>query len=274
MAALLADVTVNGRVIPAAAIAAEAQLHPAPKGKPGAAWMAAARALALRELLLQEARARGLAPAPARLAPGRVETAEEALVRQLLELAVTPAPVSEAELRAVYAATPDRFRAPPLWQAAHILIAAAAGDATARKRARALAGAVIAELAAEPGRFAALAAAHSACASGCSGGVLGQIGPGDLLPEVEAALRRLPAGAIASEPVESRFGFHVIRLDARVEGAVLPFAAVEPRLRAAAETVAWVHAARAFTEALVAAARVTGVTLAAARAPAPAHAPR
>ncbi len=260
----LSDITVNGRVIPAATIATEAQNHPAPKGKPGAAWMAAARALALREILLQKARAIGLKPQPREVAPGQLETGDEALIRQLLEACVTPAPPDEAALRAHYDAAPDRFRAPPLWEAAHILIPAAPEDATARKGARMLAQQIIAELQRDPARFRALAETHSACDSKTSGGFLGQIGPGDTVEAFEAALRRLPEGAITPEPVESRFGFHVIRLDARAEGAVLPFEAVAPRLRAAAEMAAWVHAARAFTDRLVAEARVTGITLRAA----------
>lgn len=259
--ALLNDITVNGRVIPAATIAAEAQNHPAPRGKPGAAWMAAARALALREILLQRARALGLAAAPQELAPGQWETGDEALIRQLLEASVTPEPVNEAALQALYHASPDRFRAPPLWEAAHILIPAAPQDARARKGARALAAQIIAQLQAEPGRFAALAAEHSACDSRKSGGLLGQIGPGDTVTEFESVLRHLPEGAIAPEPVESRFGFHVIRLDARAEGAVLPYATVAPRLRAAAEKAAWVRAARAFTDRLAAQADVTGIAL-------------
>ncbi|MBW7057613.1 peptidylprolyl isomerase [Paracoccus bogoriensis] len=260
--ALLSDITVNGRVIPAATIALEAQNHPAPRGKPGAAWMAAARALALREILVQKARALGLVPAPQEVAPGQMETDDEALIRQVLEASVAPEPVDEASLRAFYDADPGRFRAPPLWEAAHILIPAAPGDGTARQAARALAERLIAELAACPERFAALAAEHSACDSRRAGGSLGQIGPGDTVPEFEAVLRSLPVGAIAPEPVESRFGFHVLRLDARAEGAVLPFAAVAPRLRAAAEKAAWVRAARAFADRLAAEASVTGIRLA------------
>ncbi|NBR54215.1 MAG: peptidase, partial [Rhodobacteraceae bacterium] len=38
---LFPEVRVNGVTIPSAAIAAEAQNHPAPKGKPGLAWKAA-----------------------------------------------------------------------------------------------------------------------------------------------------------------------------------------------------------------------------------------
>lgn len=262
--ALLSDITVNGRVIPAAAIATEAQNHPAPKGKPGHAWQAAARALALREILLQKAHALGLQPQPREVAPGQLETDDEALIRQLLDASVTPAPVAVDELRAVYDAAPDRFRAPPLWEAAHILIPAAPGDAGTRKGAKALAEQLIAELQANPARFGALAAEHSACESRNSGGFLGQIGPGDTVAAFEAALRRLPEGAITEEPVESPFGFHVIRLDARAEGAILPYAAVAPRLRAAAEKAAWVRAARAFTDRLAAEATVTGIALTAA----------
>lgn len=264
MATLTPDITVNGQVIPAATIAAEAQNHPAPKGKPGAAWMAAARALALREILLQKARAIGLNPTPQEVTPGQLETEDEALIRQLLEASVTPDPVDDTTLRALYDASPDRFRAPPLWEAAHILIPAAPGDAPARKGGRMLADQIIAELQAHPNRFAALAAEHSACDSRMAGGILGQIGPGDTVAEFEVALRDLPEGGITPEPVESRFGFHVIRLDARAEGAVLPFSAVAPRLRAAAEKAAWVRAARAFTDQLAAEARVTGIALTAA----------
>ena len=59
-APLLPPIFVNGVEIPAAAIAAEAQNHPAPPGKPGLAWRAAAQALALREACLQAARAEGV----------------------------------------------------------------------------------------------------------------------------------------------------------------------------------------------------------------------
>lgn len=264
MATLTPDITVNGRVIPAAAIAAEAQNHPAPRGKPGHAWQAAARALAMRELLLQKARAIGLHPDPREIAPGQVETDDEALIRQLLETTLTPAPVDPAALRATYDAAPERFRAPPLWEAAHILIPADPANPAARTGALAIARQIIAQLQAQPARFAALAAEHSACSSRDSGGFLGQLGPGDTVAEFESALRDLPEGGITAEPVQTRFGLHVIRLDARAEGAILPFEVVEPRLRAAAEKAAWVRAARALGVSLASRATVTGISLGAA----------
>ncbi|KPQ07919.1 MAG: peptidyl-prolyl cis-trans isomerase C [Rhodobacteraceae bacterium HLUCCA12] len=259
MEPLLPDVTVNGTRISAERIAAEAQNHPAPKGKPGQAWKSAARALAMRELLLQAARERGLMPEPVEIAPGQVETPDEALVRQLLDAAVTPRPVEEGKLRAHYDADPGRYRAPCLYEAAHILIPV---DPAAPDQAFETAQALCAELARDPARFAALARQHSACSSRENGGLLGQVASGDTVPEFEAALSAMRVGAVTEDPVRTRYGFHVIRLDARAEGAVLPFEAVLPRLREAAEKAAWLQAARDFGVALAAEASVTGVRLA------------
>ncbi|MCB1445571.1 MAG: peptidyl-prolyl cis-trans isomerase [Rhizobiaceae bacterium] len=252
-------VTVNGVAIAPEAIAAEAQNHPAPKARPGQAWQAAARALALREMLLQEARARRIAPAPVELAEGQWETEEEALVRQLLEGAVSPAAIDEAELRAIYDGAPDRFRGPALFEAAHILFPAAPGDAEARAAARTRAETVLAELHGNPRRFAALATEHSACSSRANGGMLGQIASGDTVPEFEAALCSMGEGSISDAPVASRYGFHLIRLDARVLGEILPFAAVLPHLRQAREKADWFRASRAYVEELATRYAVTGV---------------
>lgn len=258
---LLSDAVVNGEVIPAAAIAAEAQNHPAPAGKPGLAYRAAARALAVRALLLQEARALGLAPQPQDLAPGKRETEEEALIRAVIEARIEPEPVTEAAARAVYDAQPERFRNPRLYEAAHMLFPAAEGDLPARAEARAAAAQTLAELARDPRRFDRLARDRSACPSRETGGRLGQLAEGETVPEFEAVLNTLPEGAIAPEPVATRFGFHVIRLDARAESTPLPFAAVRPAIVAQLEKLAWTRAAQALVAALAAAATLDGVDL-------------
>jgi peptidyl-prolyl cis-trans isomerase C len=254
-------VTVNGVVIAPELIANEAQNHPAPKGKPGWAWKAAARALALREVLLQEARAKKIAPSPIELAEGQWETEEEALVRQLLEGTIAPATIDEARLREIYDNAPDRFRGPSLFEAAHILFPAAPNDAQARAAARAQAESVLTELRRDPRRFAELAAEHSACSSRANGGLLGQLASGDTVPEFEAALCEMADGSICDAPVESRYGFHLIRLDARARGEVLPFAAVLPHLRQAQEKADWVRGSRAYVEELAARAEITGIDL-------------
>lgn len=256
MKPLLPPVFVNGVEIPAERIAAEAQNHPAPDGKPGLAWQAAARALALREVMLQEARARGLAPDPVEVAPGQVETEDEALIRQLCDVAISPKPASDAELRALYQAQPDRFRAPSLYEAAHILFARHDDMAALRARAEA----VLAELRANPRRFTELAREHSSCSSKDNGGVLGQLSAGDTVPEFEAVLNVMEEGQITG-PVETRFGLHLIRLDARARGDVLPFETVLPRLRDAHAKSAWTRAAGRFAADLLAGAKLEGVRL-------------
>lgn len=258
-APLLSEVVVNGEVIAPAQIAAEAQMHPAPPGKPGLAWRAAARALAIRALLLQEARRRGLSPEPLELAPGQVETEDEALIRALIE-AETELP-GEDEIRAVWARDPGRFRSAPLWEVSHILVACDPADAPAREAARARAEALAARVSETPGDFARIAKAESDCPSRSEGGALGQLGPGDTVPEFEAALRKLVEGEVTPAPVLTRHGWHVIRLDAAAPGRELPYTAARPRLAEAMAKAAWARAGQRLMRTLAVAADLRGVDL-------------
>ncbi|MCP5087392.1 MAG: peptidase [Rhodobacteraceae bacterium] len=258
---LFPDVTVNGEVISAAEVAAEAQNHTAPAGKPGVAWRKAAQALVIRTLLLQEAHKAGVGATPQELRKGQVETDEEALIRAVMETGVTPDAVDEAAVRAAYDTNPDRFRAPALYEPAHILFAAAPENAGDREQALKRAQAALVILTKKPGAFADLAKNESDCPSREAGGHLGQIGPGDTVPEFESALAALEEGKISSEPVASRYGFHIIRLDAVAKGAALPFETVRPRLKEALEKAAWADAARRFSHALVARAEISGIEM-------------
>jgi len=258
---LMSDITVNGETISAAVIASEAQNHPAPRSKPGMPWMAAARALAFRTLLLQEAKRLGLAPEPQEVAEGQIETDEEALIRQVLDAVLDPAAPSQAEMRAAYDAAPDRYRAPTLYEAAHILFPVRPGDVVALAKAKAAATAVVAKLQGDPRAFDNLARENSACSSRDSGGRLGQLISGDTVPEFEAVLDALAEGEITPEPVATRYGLHIIRLDARAPGEVLPFEAVAPRIREMLEKAAWAKAGREFAAELARTAEVTGISL-------------
>lgn len=259
MKPLLPEVVVNGEIIGAEYIAAEAQNHPAPQGKPGLAWKAAARALAVRALLLQEARRLGLSPDPQETLPGQLETDDES-IRQVLDQSVQPDTPTEAELEAVYLANPDRFRAPALYEAAHILIPPTADAHEAHH----VAQTVLAEVLADPRRFDQLARDHSACSSKANGGRLGQISAGDTVAEFEAALATMQEGQINPELVQSAYGLHIIRLDARAQGEVLPFAVVKASLLTAREKANWLRASRAFIASLAENAEVVGISLQAA----------
>lgn len=260
--ALFPDLIVNGEPVPQAAIAQEAQNHAAPSGKPGVAWRKAADALAIRTLLLQEARRRGLTAQPAELAPGRFETEEEALIRGLLDDAIDVAAPDEAAVRAEWRKDPARFRTQPLWEVSHILCACDPTNEAARNAALARATALTGLALENPKSFAGLAARESDCGSKSNGGALGQLGPGDTVPEFEKALRSLSEGEITAEPVPSRYGYHVIRLDAVAEGQVLPFDAVRQKISEAMEKAAWAGAARNFINQLIAESDITGASLA------------
>jgi peptidyl-prolyl cis-trans isomerase C len=228
IAAKPAVVSVNGTVIARDAIAREAQHHAA--ATPLAAWKEAAHALAVREILLQEARRMSVAAEPLSDAEGRRETADEASMRTLIEQEVqVPQPDIES-CRRYYEKNRQRFRSPDIYEAAHILIAAHADDAEGHARAREAATAIIAELREHPERFTEIAERASDCPSAAQGGNLGQITAGQTTPEFERALRALSPGELTVEPVATRYGFHVIRLERRIEGRELPFEAVAPRI--------------------------------------------
>lgn len=221
-------VTVNGVLITHDAISRETQNHPAPR--PIDAWKAAARALSVRELLLQEARRLDLRPNPLTDGEGRRETDEEALIRCLIETQVVTPDADADSCRRYYERNRARFRSPDIIEASHILIAARRGQADAYNAARERALALLSHLEAQPQHFAELAKEHSDCPSGATGGNLGQLTRGDTTPEFEQALLALHPGQTTATPVETRYGFHIVRLGRRIPGRELPFAAVRERI--------------------------------------------
>jgi peptidyl-prolyl cis-trans isomerase C len=254
-----AAIRVNGVVVPPHVIAAEAQHHPAKT--PRAAARSAARALVIRFLLLEDAARRGIAAAPEWVSEGKRETDDEARIRALLEAAVPVHEPTEMACRDHYAANPARFRSPDLFEASHILFAAPPDDRDARARAEARARLAIEEILAHPERFDAIARDRSDCSSGKSGGRLGQLVPGETVPQFEAALATLSAGSIAETPVLTRFGAHVVRLDARASGRALPFAHVRPGIESFLAERQWRLDVARFIDELVANAVIEGMDL-------------
>ena len=240
------EVRVNGVEITPEAIAEEIQHHPAPDAE--TAWVEAARALAVRELLLQEARRKGIGAQPLADDEGRTETEDDAIVRALLELEVCPAAPDEAACRRYYEANVDRFRTPDLLEAAHILIEPEGKDEAAWDAALERARAIIADSGNDVAAFAAAARGHSACASSQQDGSLGQIRRGELVAEVQHGLEALADGTTSQEPVRSRFGWHILRLHRRIPGRTLTFDMMQDRIADMLEARSWsVEAARYVT---------------------------
>lgn len=254
------NVSVNGASISRAAIAREIQNHPATK--PMDAWLAAARALVVRELLLQEARRLSIVAEPATDAEGRRETDEEALIRQVVAREVKTPHADVATARRYYDSNRRRFRSSDLYEVRHILLPAA-GDAKARAFVHEQALALIAELRrkGDAGAFATAAQSVSACPSAKVGGSLGQIGPGQTVPEFETALAAMPVGEVAPEAVETRYGFHIVRVDNRIEGRELPFDAVQERIVTWLDDRARRIAVRQYLSLLAGRAKIEGIDL-------------
>jgi peptidyl-prolyl cis-trans isomerase C len=221
-------VSVNGVTIARDAIVREMQHHSAKK--PIEAWQNAARALVVRELLLQRARALDVAPEPASDDAGRRETNEEAIMRTVVEREVVLPDPDDETCRRYYANNVGRFRSHDIYEVSHILFAADPGDGRAYTRARADAWTVLRALRERPDAFAAMARAHSRCPSAAQDGNLGQIMRDQTTPEFEAAMLALAPGETCAEPVETRYGFHIIRLDHRHEGRTLPYEFVADRI--------------------------------------------
>jgi peptidyl-prolyl cis-trans isomerase C len=253
-------ISVNGAVIAREVIAREVQNHPAEK--PVLAWQAAARALVVRELLLQESKRLGIEAEPLRDPEGRFETPEEAAMRALIEReVVTPEP-DEAACRRFYEQNRTRFRSGDLHEAAHILIAAPHGDTAAR----ATADTILAAVRADPALFAEFARSHSDCKTSAeNGGSLGQLTRGQTVAEFETALERMRPGEFAI--AETRYGFHVVRLDRHAPGQMLPFELARDRIADYLATSVQHRALAQYVSVLAGRAEITGIALAASASP-------
>ena len=250
------QIQVNGVPIDADAIAAEVQYHPA-ESLPQAQHQAAV-ALVVQQVLLQEAK---------RLEIDQVEpesdeqSPEEARIRTLLDRQVQVPVPDDTTARTFYSTHRDRFCSSPLYEVAHILIPAAPDDPAARDTAKADAARVLAEVQQAPGRFAEFAREYSACPSKEVGGNLGQIGRGQTVKEFEAYLDRMEPGTISTAPLETRYGFHIINLERRVDGKQMPYEMVEERILGYLEDQVQRRATSQYIQLLIGAADIVGIDL-------------
>jgi peptidyl-prolyl cis-trans isomerase C len=108
-----------------------------------------------------------------------------------------------------------------LVEARHILFEVKPGTPIAALRT--LAERSLADLAANPEKFADTARELSNCPSGREGGNLGQFGRGDMVPEFDKAVFDTAATGILPGLVATRYGFHIISVERRIPGRKVDF---------------------------------------------------
>lgn len=236
-----------GVEIPETLLAAEMKNHPARTMKE--ARNLASRALAAKAVLLARAQALGAKPEPETTEDGCEETPEEALIRQVLSLEVDVESPSLDSVRNIYESQPEGFHTPPLMEASHILIAP--GKHEDANAARCKAKEILTLLSSSPRKFHNLARTFSSCPSGENGGMLGQLGPGDILDSLWKPLLDLEPGECAPRPVQTEYGWHILRLDHRIEGRRLPFRHVKAHIETQLEARAWTLAAARYVDELL-----------------------
>ncbi|NUT89617.1 peptidylprolyl isomerase [Pseudomonas corrugata] len=252
-------ISVNGVSITPQAMAQELQYHPA-QSREDAVYQAA-RALVIRELLQQRIAELGLS-----LQVGAGENEEEAATRLLLEREVQVPQCDEATCLRYYESNRARFHSAPLLAVRHILLECAPDDAEGRSLAHVQAELLLERLDQAPGSFADLAHKYSACPSKEQGGSLGQISKGQTVPELERQLFALPAG-LCGKPLESRYGWHVISIDQRIDGQPLPYEAVATAIRTQLQQGVWQKALVQYLQTLIGAADIRGIHLQGADSP-------
>jgi peptidyl-prolyl cis-trans isomerase C len=246
-------VRVGDVIIDEDAIAQEMQYHPA--ASVGEAQLLAARALVVRELLHQRAGMLGLA-APADERDGD----DDRMVAELLERELDVPEPDEAACWRFFESHRQRFSEPTRSRVRHILLPAAPDDAPARDAGYRLGQELLEQLEEMPERFGEFAQRHSACPSRDEGGDLGWLVPGQTVGELDRALQHLPTG-LHERPLASRYGWHVVSIDERIEGQPLTFEQIAERVRHTLREQATRRALRHYLLALQEEIGVEGVAL-------------
>ena len=136
---------------------------------------------------------------------------EEMLSRYAVQKAVERVRVTDEEAKKYFEENPDQFAPEMTFNASHILVE------TEEKAAEIAEQIKSGEL-----TFEDAAMQFSSCPSKQNGGSLGEFGHGQMVPEFEAACEALEEGEL-SAPVQTQFGWHLIKLNKKEEGGAMKF---------------------------------------------------
>lgn len=150
-----------------------------------------------------------------------LKEAEENLLKQtaLLDF-MKLVTVTDDEIEAYYNDNPEQFVAPESIRASHILV----DDLETAEE-------VTKELENGDISFEEAAVKYSKCPSAQQGGDLSYFQKGQMVPEFEEAAFALEPGQMTEEPVQTQFGYHIIKQTDHKKDEVMPFEIVKEQLR-------------------------------------------
>jgi parvulin-like peptidyl-prolyl isomerase len=151
---------------------------------------------------------------------------------------------SDKELRERYEREKERYRLPERAHLREIVLLRPANAAqvdAVRQRAESIA------TEAKTGDFAALAASTSESGTRNKGGDLGEVARGELLADLDKAVFNSPSGTVIG-PIESKSGFHIIKVEQRLPSEVPAFESIKDKLRRDASDESWQRDYKAYID--------------------------
>ena len=212
--------TVNGSPITEAEVTAflrgmgqNGQAYNNPEGR-----KAILNELVAQKLLLLDAQKNLLEAEPA--FKEQLKKAKESLLANYaLEKVIAAVRITDKEIEDYYNENADKFVSPATVNASHILVDT-----------EALAKEILAKIEKGEISFEDAAKEYSSCPSKENGGSLGDFGKGQMVPEFDSAVFAMEVGEITKEPVQTQFGYHLIRLNSKNEGQTMPLDSIKERL--------------------------------------------
>ncbi len=181
---------------------------------------------------VEERTSRGKGFSTAKGDEGHIESAcidDESFSETLFEMDIDFPQATEQECKTYYQNNLEKFCTSPLLEVSHILLAATPDDELGRIEAEDKAKLLIRKLLKDESQFPELALKHSQCPSAKTSGQLGQLSKGQTVPEFETVLFKCNPGLLP-DPISSRYGIHVVKVDRRIDGRQLELEMVSKRI--------------------------------------------
>ncbi len=185
-------------------------------GQQGQAYMSPqGRAMILEELIAQKLllldATRNLYEREPAFKEQLARVKEDLLINYAVGKVVSGVRVTDDEAKKFFDENPDQFMGQEMVSASHILV-----DSEEK------ANELLTKITAGEVSFEDAARENSSCPSSREGGSLGEFGRGQMVPEFDTACFEMEVGELRG-PVQTQFGYHLIRLDGKKAAETLHF---------------------------------------------------